>query len=46
MLELQDVWHLVNESSHRDARNVHPLKNLSEGKCVLYASAQQVPFFP
>lgn len=42
---LQGVWHLVNGSSHKDACYVHPLKNPSEGKCVLYASVHRVPFF-
>lgn len=41
---LQGVWHLVNGSSHKDACYVHPLKNPSEGKCVLYASVHRVPF--
>lgn len=43
--ELQDVWHLVNGSSHKDACYVHPLKHPSEGKRVLYASVHRVPFF-
>lgn len=42
---LQDVWHLVNGGSHKDACNAGPLKTLREAKRVLYASVHRSPFF-